>query len=170
MKALISGLILICYASLVQAQEQRLLRVDVRQNLLTQKIDVLDGPRMLSVPEVKTLMQNDPEALSLYEKSRNKHRVDVILSILDLGLMAGTTVLAFAPQQQSSQVSNLFWPSVIATAAVTITAGFFRREARNLSREAIDLYNFGTPDGSPVYFQDNTRIDQPIFSFRIPLR
>ncbi len=170
MKALISVLILICYASLVQAQEQRLLRVDVRQNLLTQKIDVLDGPRMLSVPEVRTLMQNDPEALSLYEKSRNKQRVNVILSIVDLGLITGATVLAFSPQQQSSQVSNLFWPSVIASAAVTITAGIFRREARNLSREAIDMYNFGNPSGPPVYFQDNNRMDQPIFTYRIPIR
>ena len=155
-----------------QAQETPLLRVDVRQNLLTQKIDILDGPKMLSQPEVKTILQTNSEALYFYEKSLNKQRINNILSFVDLGLFVGSTVLAFTPQQQSSQVSNLFWPFLVGSLAVGVTSGFFRREARNLAREAVDSYNFGLePTSNPsIYFEENLINEQPIFSFRIPLK
>lgn len=154
------------------AQETPILRVDVRQNLLTQKIDILDGPKMLSQPEIRTILQINSEALYLYEKSLNKQRINNILSFVDLGLFVSSTVLAFTPKQQSSQVSNLFWPFLVGSLAVGITSGFFRREARNLAREAVDSYNFGLgPTTNPsIYFEENLIREQPIFSFRIPLK
>ena len=154
-----------------QAQETPILRVDLRQNLLTQKIDILDGPKMLSQPEIRTILQTNSEALYLYEKSLNKQRINNILSFVDLGLFVGTTVLVLTPQQQSSQVSNLFWPFLVGSLAVGITSGFFRREARNLAREAVDSYNFGlTPNRPSLYFEENSIPQQPIFSFHIPIR
>ncbi|MBC6366382.1 hypothetical protein [Algoriphagus sp. AK58] len=152
------------------AQDLPFLRVDVRQNLLTQKIDILDGPRPLSKNEVITILQTNPESLAIYEKAMRKQQINTALAVVDLGLLVGTTVLIFTPQQQSSTLSNLFWPIAIGTAAVGIVSGVFRREARNLTRDAIDTYNFGNKNFSPpVYFEEN-RMDQPIFSVKIPFR
>nr|WP_287938112.1 hypothetical protein [Algoriphagus sp.] len=155
--------------SFSNAQEKPFLRVDVRQNLLTRKIDVLDGPKRLRKSELITLLQSDPEALARYEKALAKQNVNDALSLVDMGLFLGTSVLAVAPRQQSSSLSRLAWPLMIGGFVVGIVSGVYRREARNLTREAIDLYNFGGGTSDPVYFEEN-RIDQPIFSFKIPIQ
>lgn len=155
--------------SALNAQENPFLRVEMKRNIFGQKIDVLDGPKSLRKEEVTILLSTDPDALFLYEKARRKQNITSMLTALELGLFVGSAYFIFAPQSQSSRISNLFWPISIGSIVTSIASGAFRREAGNLTREAIDLYNFGNQAGPPVYFQDN-RIDQTLFSFKIPLR
>lgn len=166
---MLSLVILIAISSDLIAQENPFLRVEMNRNFFSQKLIVLEGPKPLSKQEVMTIMASDPEALATYQQAQRKHTISVALSVVEAGLFVGTMVFIFAPQQQSSTMSNLFWPLSIGTVVVGIVTGVYRRSAGNLTREAVDLYNFGSQSGPPVYFEDN-RIDQPIFSFRIPLR
>lgn len=148
------------------AQETPFLKLNIRKNFLDQKIDFLEGPKVLSKVEIQTLMsQANPETADLYRKSVSKQQIANIFSIGAFASVIGTTVYIVAPQQQSSQMSNLTWPLLISSLAFEIGSGIFNRSARNLAREAVDSYNFGRTD-RPVYFEEN-RIDQPLFSYKI---
>jgi len=162
-------LLIVLIQNVSTAQENPFLRVESKRNFFNQKIEVLDGPKVLRKEEVTILLSNDPESLALYQKSLRRQTISNALSGLELGLFVGSTYLVFAPRQQSSTISNLYWPLFLGTLATGIASGIFRREVRNLTRESIDLFNFGNQNGPPVYFQEN-RVDQPIFSFNIPIR
>ncbi len=159
-------MLLILFSSMcwsLMAQETPFLKLNIHKNFLNQKIDFLEGPKVLSKVEIQTLMsQATPETADLYRKSVSKQQIANILSIGAFASVIGTTVYIVAPQQQSSQMSNLAWPLLISSLAFEISSGIFNRSARNIAREAVDSYNFGRTD-KPVYFEEN-RIDQPIFS------
>ncbi len=170
MKKIILFLLVALFSqTILIAQENPFLRVETKRTIFNQKIEVLDGPKSLRKEEVTMLLSTDPDALFLYEKARRKQKITSMLTALEMGLFVGSAYFIFAPQQSSSKISNLFWPISIGSIVTSIASGAFRREASNLTREAIDLYNFGNQPGSPVYFREN-RIDQPIFSFKIPLQ
>ena len=170
MQKVIFGILLIVLVQNVSiAQENPFLRVESKRNFFNQKVDVLDGPKVLRKEEVTILLSNDPESLMLYQKSLRRQTISNVLAGLELGLFVGSTYLIFAPQQQSSTISNLFWPLMLGTLVTGVASGIFRRDVRNLTRESIDLFNFGNQTGPPVYFQEN-RVDQPIFSFNFPIR
>lgn len=168
-KTFLGLFLIILTQSTLQAQETPFLRVETKRNFFNQKVEVLDGPRSLRKNEVTILLAEDPDALAIYQKSLKRTTISSMLAATELGLFVGTAYLVFAPQQQSSTISNLFWPFTIGTLVVGIASGIYRRDVRNLTREAVDLYNFGNQNGPPVYFQDN-RIDQPIFSYKFPIR
>jgi hypothetical protein len=151
----------ICWS--LMAQETTFLKLNIHKNFINQKIDFLEGPKILSKVEIQTLMsQVTPETADLYRKSVSKQQIANIFSIGAFASVIGTTVYIVAPQQQSSQMSNLSWPLLISSMAFEISSGIFNRSARNIAREAVDSYNFGRK-GQPVYFEEN-RIDQPLFS------
>ena len=145
------------------SQVKPYLQVDVRQNFLTQKIDFLDGPKVLSKAEMQSIMaESTVEIADLYRRSMAQQQIATIFAIAGLATTLGTAVYIISPQQQSSQTSNLFWPLLISSLALEIGGGIFNRNSRNLAREAVDSYNFGRSD-QPIYFEEN-RIDIPLFS------
>ena len=147
----------------LMAQETPFLKLNFRKNFLDQKIDYLDGPKVLSKVEIQTLMtQGTPETADLYRKSVSKQQIANVFSIGAFASVIGTTFYIVSPKQQSSQMSNLTWPLLISSVVFEIGSGIFNRSARNLARETVDSYNFGRTD-QPVYFEEN-RIDQPLFS------
>lgn len=168
MRKLYLGLLFgVLFQSCLFAQESPFLRVETKRNILTQKVEVFEGSRPLRREEVTILLARDADALALYQKSLRRQKINVALSVLNVGLFAGSTFLVISPQSQSSKFSNLFWPITLGTLGVGIVSGILSGDVRELTREAVDLYNFGNQGGPPVYFQEN-RIDQPIFSFKIP--
>lgn len=170
MREVVLGVILLVLTqTILFAQETPFLRVETKRNFFNQKVQVLDGPKSLSKGEVTILLSEDPDALSVYQKSLRRNTINSVLAGMEMGLLVGTAYLVIAPQQQSSSLSNLFWPFTIGTLVVGIASGIYRRDVRNLTREAVDLYNFGNQNGPPVYFKEN-RIDQTLFSFKIPIR
>jgi len=145
------------------SQVKPYLQVDVRQNFLTQKIDFLDGPKVLSKAEMQSIMaESTVEIADLYRRSMAQQQIATIFAVAGLATTLGTAVYIISPQQQSSQTSNLFWPLLISSLALEIGGGIFNRNSRNLAREAVDSYNFGRSD-QPIYFEEN-RIDIPLFS------
>lgn len=151
------------------AQEAPFLRVETKRNFFNQKVEILDGPRSLRKDEVTVLLSSDPEALALYQKSLRRQTISNVFSGLELGAFVGSSYLVIAPRQQSSTISKLYWPLLIGTLATGVASGIFRRDVRNLTRETVDLFNFGNQTGPPLYFRED-RVDQPIFSFSIPIR
>lgn len=144
-------------------QERPYLQLNIRDNLLTQKIDFIEGPKVLTKVEIEQLMSlTNPETADLYRRSRNQSKLNTVFAIGSLAATVGSLVYVISPQQQSSTASNLIWPILIADLSMSILSGVFKRNARNLAREAVDSYNFGRTD-QPVYFEEN-RIDQPLFS------
>jgi hypothetical protein len=156
-------LLLVLATSVAYSQETPYLQLTIRDNFLTQKIDFLEGPKVLSKLEIQQLMASvDSETQDLYRRSMNQGKLNSVFAIGGLATTVGTLVYVISPQQQSSTASNLIWPLVITNTAFGILSGVFKRNARNLAREAVDSYNFGRTD-APVYFEEN-RVDVPLFS------
>jgi len=158
---LISVLTLLAIAGF--CQEQPYLQLNIRDNFLTQKIDFLEGPKVLTKMEIERLMsQTNPETQDLYRRSMNQSKLNTVFAIGSVAATVGGLVYIITPQQQSSTSSNLIWPILIADLSLNILSGVFKRNARNLAREAVDSYNFSRTD-QPIYFEEK-RIDQPLFS------
>ncbi len=156
-------LLLFCLASAGHSQTQPYLKLDIRQNFITQKIDFLDGPKRLTKLEIQELMaRENPETQDLYRKTISQSNLNSIFAVAGLAVSIGTIVYVVSPQRQSFTSSNLGLPLALTSIGLEIVSGVFRRNARNLARETVDSYNFGRTD-QPVYFEEN-RIDQPIFS------
>jgi len=156
-------LLLVLATSVAYSQETPYLQLTIRDNFLTQKIDFLEGPKVLSKLEIQQLMASvDSETQDLYRRSMNQGKLNSVFAIGGLATTVGTLVYVISPRQQSSTASNLIWPLVITNTAFGILSGVFKRNARNLAREAVDSYNFGRTD-APVYFEEN-RVDISLFS------
>lgn len=154
---------MVFFANAAFCQETPYLQLNIRDNFLTQKIDFLEGPKVLSKLEIQQLMASvDPETQNLYRRSVNQGKLNTVFALGGLASTVGGLVLIISPQQQSYTASNLLIPLLITEVALTILSGVFKRNARNLAREAVDSYNFGRTD-SPVYFEEN-RVDVPLFS------
>ena len=104
----------------------------------------------------------NPETQDLYRRSMNQNKLNTVFAVGSLATTIGGLAYIIIPRQQSSTASNLTWPILITDLALNILSGVYKRNARNLAREAVDSYNFGRSD-APVYFEEN-RIDTPIFS------
>lgn len=154
---------MVLFANAAFCQETPFLQLNIRENILTQKIDFLEGPKVLSKLEIQQLMASvDPETQDLYRRSVNQGKLNTVFALGGLASTVGGLVLIISPQQQSFTPSNLLIPLLITDVTLTILSGVFKRNARNLAREAVDSYNFGRTD-APVYFEEN-RIDVPLFS------
>ncbi|MDN3205183.1 hypothetical protein [Algoriphagus sediminis] len=146
------------------ARAQNPLQIDVRSNFVSQKIDFIDGNRVLSKADVNRLMsESDPETFELYRRAMSNQQLGTIFSIAGLGAGLGTVIYGLTPQ--NANAPNLFWPLLIGSIGMEIASGVFRNKAIPLAEEAVDSYNFGLDQG-PVYFEER-RIDSPIFSYVI---
>ncbi len=138
------------------AQQQPFLRVDYRSTLLGDRIDILEGPNILNKQEVMELMRYHPEALTRYQMSVKKQQtsrwLDAAATVTTLGIVG----LSFVPAQSSSfdTRNTLMLPLLISSVGLGIVSGIFRRSSRNMTREAVDLYNFSPKEQKPSYFDD----------------
>ncbi len=155
--------VLVLLAGYGFCQEQPYIQLNIRENFLTQKIDFLEGSKVLTKLEIQELMATaNPETQDLYRRSMNQNKLNTVFAVGSLATTIGGLAYIIIPRQQSSSASNLTWPILISDLALNILSGVYKRNARNLAREAVDSYNFGRSD-APVYFEEN-RIDTPIFS------
>ncbi|MCR9014171.1 hypothetical protein [Aquiflexum gelatinilyticum] len=155
MKKLSFALLLVCLVSEVYGQEP-FLRIDYRQTFLGDRIDILDGPKVLNKEEVYRLMQTQPEAFETYQMALKKQKTGKLLDGGAFLTSMGVIALSFIPPQSASYSTrnNLLLPLAIATVGIGIASGFYRRSSRNLTREAVDLYNFSEKKPDPIYFDD----------------
>jgi hypothetical protein len=158
--------LLILLANSLFGQEQPYIQLNIKENIFVQKISFLQESKVLTKQEVQKLMaQSNPETMDLYLRSMSQNKLSSTFSIASLAATIGTFVYVLSPHQTSSTGSSFIWPLVITDLSLSILSGVFKRNAKNLSQEAVDSYNFGRTD-QPVYFEEN-RIDQPLFSYVI---
>lgn len=119
------------------------LRMDVRQNFIGEKIDIYDGPNLLDKARIRTLMEEKPELYVDYQKALNKQKVVLGLDLTGLAMSILTLTYLVAPQSQPSTPNNLLIPLVFTSLGLGIVSNQFKRSARNLTRHALDRYNFG---------------------------
>jgi hypothetical protein len=119
------------------------LRMDVRFNFIGEKIDIYDGPNLLDKARIRTLMEEKPEMYADYQKALNKQKISFGLDLTNLVVDLVFVTYVVSPQFQSSTPSNLLIPLVFTNLGLGIASGQIRRRARNLTRHALDSYNFG---------------------------
>lgn len=119
------------------------LRMDVRFNFIGEKIDIYDGPNRLDKARIRTLMEERPNMYADYQKALKMQKVSFALDLTGLSLTLLTYAYLFTTQFQSSTPSKLAIPFVITNLGLNLTSSQMRRRARNLTRHALDQYNFG---------------------------
>ena len=119
------------------------LKMKIEGNLIGQKINIYDGPNMLNKAQIRTLMENRTDMYADYEKAIRKQTFANILDVADLGLTLVFTWYFISPQFQSSATNDILLPLIFTDIGLGIISGQVRRSARNLTRSALDRYNFG---------------------------
>ena len=156
MKILFYAFFMFCGLSQAFGQQQPFLRVEYRETFIGDRIDILDGPRVLTKEEVFQMMQTQPTAFEKYQQAMKKQRTSKLLDGATFLTTVGVIALSFIPPQSSSYNTrnNLLLPAVITTLGLGIASGFYRRSSRNMTKEAVDLYNFSEKKKDPIYFDD----------------
>lgn len=119
------------------------LTMDVRGNMLGEKIDIYDGPNLLNKAQIRTLMENRPDMYADYMKALRKQKMSFALDIGSLALDMVFLAYFVFPQFQSSTPNDILVPLVFSNIGLGIVSGQVRRSARNLTRSALYSYNFG---------------------------
>jgi len=155
MRKIVFALLMVCVMAEVHGQ-QPFLRIDYRQTFLGDRINILDGPKVLSKQEIYQLMQTNPEAFETYQMALKKQSTSKWLDGGAFLASVGVIALSFIPPQSSSYSTRnkLFIPLAVTTVGLGIASGFYRRSSRNMTREAVDLYNFSEKKADPIYFDD----------------
>jgi hypothetical protein len=102
------------------------------------------------------MMQTQPTAFEKYQQARKKQSTSKWLDGVTLLTTVGVVGLSLiSPQSSTSNTrNNLIIPLVITTFGLGIASGFYRRSSRNMTKEAVDLYNFSEKKTDPIYFDD----------------
>lgn len=119
------------------------LKMDFRQNFFGEKIDIYDGPNLLDKARIRTLMEEKPEVYADYQKALNQQKISFGLDMASLAVDIVVIAYIISPQFQSSTPSNLLMPLIFTNLGLSIASSQYRRSARNLTRHALDRYNFG---------------------------
>lgn len=119
------------------------LRMDVRSNFIGEKIDIYDGPNLLDKARIRTLMEEKPEMYADFQKALNKQKVVFGLDLTGFVVNLLTLTYIVSPRSQPSTQNSLLIPLVFTGLGLGIASTQFKRSARNLTRHALDKYNFG---------------------------
>lgn len=145
------------------------LTMDVRANLLGEKIDIYDGPNLLGKAQIRTLMENRPDMYADYLKALRKQKMSFALDLGSLALDLVFIAYFISPQLLSSTPNDILIPLTFTNIGLGIISGQVRRSARNLTRSALYRYNFGDR-AMPVVSQSQPPVPVANFvSFGIPL-
>jgi len=136
------------------------LKMDVRRNFFGEKIDIYDGPNLLDKGRIRSMMESRPDMYADYQKALQKQNISFGLDIGKLAVDILVLTYVISPQFQSSTPSNLLIPLIITDVGLGIASGQFRRSARNLTRKALDRYNFGDRY-IPAYKQQSMEFTGP---------
>lgn len=123
------------------------LSMDFRNNYLGEKIDIYDGPNLLTKSRLNQYMLEFPEFAEYMRKSQRNQNWSSALGIVGLASTAVFVGYILTPQIQSSAQSNILLPLTLANIGIGISGGVVRRAARNHTRQALMKFNFGDEFG-----------------------
>ncbi|RZS96078.1 hypothetical protein [Cecembia calidifontis] len=119
------------------------LSMDFRNNHLGEKIDIYDGPNLLTKSRLNQYMLEFPEFAEYMRKSQRNQNWSSALGIVGLASTVVFVGYILTPQIQSSTPSNILLPLTMANIGLSISGGIVRRAARNHTRQALMKFNFG---------------------------
>lgn len=126
-------------------QEQlsgRYLRSDFRNNFFGQRIDLYEGPNLLSKEQVNDLKLENPDFQYTFKKAENAQKLSLALDAVSLATQILFVTYIISPRFQSSTPSNFLVPLAITSFGLSISSPMIRRSARNKTRLALQDFNF----------------------------
>ncbi len=119
------------------------LKIDFRQNILGEKIDIYDGPNLLGKKDINRYREDYPEFVEYFQKAQRNQNWSFALDILNLASSLVFVAYIASPHLQSYTPSNFIVPLTVVNAGISISSGLVRRAARNQTRIALMKFNFG---------------------------
>lgn len=119
------------------------LTMDFRNNFLGEKIDIYDGPNLLTKNRLNQYILDYPEFAQHMKKSQRNQNWSSVLGVASLVSTAVFVGYVLTPQVQSSTPSNILLPLTLANFGIGFSGGMIRRAARNHTRKALMEFNFG---------------------------
>lgn len=118
------------------------LRSDFRRNFFGQKMDIYEGPNLLSKHRLKLIKEDYPELKLALNKAERIQTTSSILS--GIRVASDFVILAYiiSPRLQSSTPSDLLVPLVATSLSINLTTPLLERSARNKTRIGLQNFNF----------------------------
>ncbi len=163
---LLTLILIVSNADWAVAQDRPYLIINYRSNLLGQRLEIYDGEQRLNRTQISTVLQNDPDAYDLYRRALVNKRWQTAMDVSAGAMLAGSLYLIILPQNTQTASNNLFLPIIIGNVVSGLASGIFRRKSRELTSQAIEVYNLGA-QGNPYIQQQNNTYNFPGMSYRI---
>ncbi|WP_026951874.1 hypothetical protein [Algoriphagus mannitolivorans] len=122
--------------------EEVFLSMDESAGFFGSKIEIYEGPMKLDKSQVMSRMQSKPEVRELYDKILNRQKVGTATQVANTALQIGIIFFALGPEPQSSALNKTLIPLTMTGIGLNLFSGFYERKTRNLTREALLLYNY----------------------------
>ena len=118
------------------------LKMDVRQNFFGQRVDIYDGPNLMTKQRLNQIKRDFPELQSYLESAERSQNWSIALDVVSFASNLVFITYVVSPQFQSSVPSNFILPLFVVDLGVGISSSVIRRNARNRTRLALQQFNF----------------------------
>lgn len=120
--------------------------------LTVKKRYVYQGERKISSKNVRLLMEDIPDGLSLYEKGIRDLRISDAcpVAIIFLNFAAGQIVNGYDDQSQKMKIAI---PTLAIDGGLIVAAIVFASKGKNKIRQSVSLYNSSVKSAAPLSFK-----------------
>lgn len=118
------------------------LRSDFRNTFFGERIDLYDGPTLMSKEQINDLKIAYPDFQYKFKKAEKAQNLSLALDIVNFASQILFTTYIISPRFQSSTPSNFLIPLTITSFSLSISSPIIRRSARNKTRLALQEFNF----------------------------
>lgn len=118
------------------------LSIDVSDRFLGPQIDFYEGPMLLQKHQVFSRFKTNDEAFQLFERVLKRQKVSTVTNIVNSALGIGVMFVAVGFERQFSSQNKLLIPMTLTGIGLNIFSNNYERRTRNLTREALYLYNY----------------------------
>lgn len=118
------------------------LRSDFRNTFFGERIDLYDGPTLMSKEQINDLKIAYPDFQYKFKKAEKAQNLSLALDVVNFASQILFTTYIISPRFQSSTPSNFLIPLTITSFSLSISSPIIRRNARNKTRLALQEFNF----------------------------
>ena len=118
------------------------LRSDFRNTFFGERIDLYDGPSLMSKEQINDLKIAYPDFQHKFKKAEKAQNLSLALDVVNFASQILFTTYIISPRFQSSTPSNFLIPLTITSFSLSISSPIIRRSARNKTRLALQNFNF----------------------------
>lgn len=118
------------------------LKMRVASNFIGEKLEIYEGPSLLTKQEVNQYFKGDPELFAAIKKIQRSQNLSLGLDIMSFATSLVLIYYVISPQFQSSTPSNFIIPLTLFDVGLTISSSMIRRNNRNKTRLILQQFNF----------------------------